>query len=385
MLVKPSKPTSSGLFSLSSIDKDPHLEIFCQTVNVYRLNVDSSYYDNHNCTSSFDGQVGIAYVIKEAFSKVLVFYHPLAGKLEKHSDGKLHINCNEDGVPFLVAATNFQLFSLNYLDGVDGEVTKFSCGGCTIGMGLSHSICDGFGAAQFFRALVELASEKSELLVKPVWERERLVATPTKKPFQLMFLDGPSLATSPYMSIIDLLHECFHSFKIELKWENQFLVSYVIWKLLNPPLPDRYYGNAFVSQALELIGGELNELPLSKVAKLIKESKKGASTTDYIMTSLRMLERFRQLDIKFKDDVAIMVLIDWRQLGFLENVDFGRIESVNMITLPWNMIGYVDMCVLLPPTSKVDASMKGGVRLFLSLPSAAMAKFKEEMDTLKLL
>ena len=158
-----------------------------------------------------------------------------------------------------------------------------------------------------------------------------------------------------------------------------------IRKLLNPPLPDGYYENAFMSQVLELMGGELNELPLSKVAKLIKESKKGASTADYIMTSLRMLERFRQLDIKFKDDVAVMVLIDWRQLGFLENVDFGRIESVNMITLPWNMIGYVDMCVLLPPTSKVDASMKGGVRLFLSLPNAAMAKFKEEMGALKLL
>ena len=83
VLVKPSKPTSSRLFSLSSIDNDPHLEIFCQTVHVYRSNVDSSYYDNHNCTSSFDGQADIAYVIKEAFSKALVFYHPLAGKARK--------------------------------------------------------------------------------------------------------------------------------------------------------------------------------------------------------------------------------------------------------------------------------------------------------------
>ena len=233
VLVKSLKPTSSGLFSLSSIENDPHLEIFCQTIHVYRSKVDSSYYDNHNCTLSFDEQEDIAYVIKEALSKALVFSHPLAGKLEKHSNGKLHINCNEDGVPFLVAAANYQLFSLIYLDGVDVEVskqlvldlpskgdsvyhplvlqvTKFSCGGCIIGMGLSHSVCEGFGAAQFFQALVELASEKSELSVKPVWERERLVATPTKEPFQLMFPDGPSLATSPYMPTIDLLHECFH-------------------------------------------------------------------------------------------------------------------------------------------------------------------------------
>ncbi|KAL0009603.1 hypothetical protein SO802_011105 [Lithocarpus litseifolius] len=158
VLVKPSKPTSSGLLSLSSIDNDPHLEIFCQTVHVYRSNVDSSYYDNHNCTSSFDGQ--------ELSRHSLCHQRSLlqgSGKLEKHSDGKLHINCNEDGVPFLVAAANYQLFSLNYLDRVDVEVskqlvldlpskggsvyhppvlqvTKFSCGGCTIGMGLSQTL-----------------------------------------------------------------------------------------------------------------------------------------------------------------------------------------------------------------------------------------------------
>ena len=92
---------------------------------------------------------------------------------------------------------------------------------------MSHSICDGFGAAQFFQALVELASEKSELSVKPVWERERLVATRTKEPFQLMFPDGHSLATSPYMPTIDLLHECFHvsseSIKrIKMSWTEEF-------------------------------------------------------------------------------------------------------------------------------------------------------------------
>ena len=245
LLVKPSKPTSLWLLSLSSIDNDPHLEIFCQTIHVYQSNVDSSYYDNHNCTSSFDGQVDITYVIKETLSKALVFYYPLIGKLEKNSDGKLHINCNEDGVPFLVATANYQLSSLNYLDGVDVEVskqlvldlpskgdsvyhplvlqvTKFSCGGCTIGMGLSHSVCDGFGAAQFFRALVELASGKSELLVKPMWERERLMATSTKEPFQLMFLDEPYLVTSPYMPTTDLLHKCFHVSSESIENQNEF-------------------------------------------------------------------------------------------------------------------------------------------------------------------
>ena len=89
-------------------------------------------------------------------------------------------------------------------------------------MGLSHSVCDGFGAAQFFRALVELASGKSELLVKPMWERERLMATSTKEPFQLMFLDEPYLVTSPYMPTTDLLHKCFHVSSESIENQNEF-------------------------------------------------------------------------------------------------------------------------------------------------------------------
>ncbi|KAK9280631.1 hypothetical protein L1049_014327 [Liquidambar formosana] len=46
--------------------------------------------------------------------------------------------------------------------------------------------------------------------------------------------------------------------------------------LLKPPLPDGYYGNAFVSSHVVLVGKDLNEGPLSAVVKLIKECKKVA-------------------------------------------------------------------------------------------------------------
>ncbi|GMY10481.1 spermidine coumaroyl-CoA acyltransferase-like [Fagus crenata] len=222
VLVKPSKPTSSGVLSLSSIDNGPGIDLLCHTVYVYKANVDFSHDDNHNDASSFSGQKDPAFVIREALSKVLVYYYPLAGKLKRNSDGNLQINCTADGVPFLVANANCKLSSLHYLDGVDVEmakqfvfdfpsegdsagyhalvlqVTKFSCGGFTIGMGMSHSVCDGFGATQFFRALAELASGKSEPSVKPVWERERLVVTPIEEPLKFL-VDKSSLATSPYI------------------------------------------------------------------------------------------------------------------------------------------------------------------------------------------
>uniref|UniRef100_A0A2N9GK54 Uncharacterized protein n=1 Tax=Fagus sylvatica TaxID=28930 RepID=A0A2N9GK54_FAGSY len=450
VLVKPSKPTSSGVLSLSSIDNGPGIDLLCQTVYVYKANVDFSHDDNHNDASSFSGQKDPAFVIGEALSKVLVYYYPLAGKLKRNSDGNLQINCTADGVPFLVANANCKLSSLHYLDGVDVEmakqfvfdfpsegdsagyhalvlqVTKFSCGGFTIGMGMSHSVCDGFGAAQFFRALAELASGKSEPSVKPVWERERLVVTPIEEPLKFL-VDKSSLATSPYIPTTDLLHECFHVSSESIKrlkkslmeecgsesenfnesfttlevlgayvWRSRFralklnsdgktmlCLTMGIRKLFNPPLPVGYYGNAFAATNVVLMGGELHELPLSKVVKLIKESKKVASNSDYILHSLRVSEGFRQLNINFEASGALMVLTDWRQLGLLEEVDFGWKGSINVIPLPWNMFGYVDLCLFLP-SCNVDPSMKGGVRVFVSLPKAAMAKFKEEMDALKL-
>ena len=63
-------------------------------------------------------------MIKEALSKALFYYYPLAGKLVKHTDGKLRIHCNADGVPFIEAIANCKLSSIHYLDGSDAETAK---------------------------------------------------------------------------------------------------------------------------------------------------------------------------------------------------------------------------------------------------------------------
>ncbi|KAK3041892.1 hypothetical protein RJ639_002174 [Escallonia herrerae] len=70
--------------------------------------------------------------------------------------------------------------------------------------------------------------------------------------------------------------------------------------LLNPPLPAGYYGNAFQSANAVLTGRDLNEWPLSKVAKMIKESKKVASDTNYIWNSINLLETLRHHKMKIE-------------------------------------------------------------------------------------
>lgn len=443
IIVKPSKPTPSVILALSTIDNDPNINILCQTIYVYKANLNSP-----------NDQKDPASVIKEALSKTLVYYYPLAGKITTlDDDEKLGINCNGDGVPFLEANANCELSSLNYLEGIDVptaqklvfdnpsqhqtspyplvfKVTKFLCGGFTIGMGLSHSVCDGFGASKFYRALSEFASGKNEPSVKPVWERERLTVKKTtlkkEEPFKFL-VDETSLATSPFLPTKEISHECFNlnietikKLKMKLMKEintgnvmkESFTITTVealgayVWRskvralklnndgktlfclavgvrhIMDPPLHEGYYGNAFVASNVVLKVKELNEKPLFEIVKLIKESKKASMNEEHIRNSINMLEIMRRRKIKIEGRGASLVLTDWRQLGLLQEVDFGWKGSVNIVPVPWNMFGFVDLCLFLPPNN-LDPLIKGGVRIFVSLPQASMDKFKEEMELLK--
>ncbi|KAK7305496.1 hypothetical protein VNO77_43402 [Canavalia gladiata] len=440
-LIKPSKPTSSSILSLSTLDNIPDLNRLCQTIHVYRsaIHDSESGYQNGELLDP-------AHVIKEALSKALVYYYPLAGRLVKHSDGKLRINCSEDGVPFLEANANCHLSSLHYLDDPDMEnakhlvfnfpsedengyqyplvfkVTKFTCGGLTIGMGLTHAVSDGVGASQFFRAIIELARGKSEPSVKPVWERERLVGSITKQPLQIDSVDESSAAVSPFLPTMLLVHECikvdsesirrlkmslmkecenekFTSFEslaayvwrsrakaLELNYDGKIMLNITVGvrrHLLDPPLPEGYYGNAIVDAEVILTVRELNERPLSEVVKLIRESKKVAFSSDYVRNFINTLET-EQEDFNIEGTGAFTTMTDWKYLDFLERVDFGLKELVNTVPAPCDMFGSVDLCIF-SPLSIIDSSMKEGVRIFVSLPNVAMLKFKEEMEALSLL
>ncbi|KAM7501741.1 hypothetical protein LguiB_000645 [Lonicera macranthoides] len=293
-------------------------------------------------------------------------------------------------------------------------------------MGLSHSVCDGFGAAQFFRALAELASGSVEPSVKPVWERERLMGKASLDPLKLP-VDKASLAASPYLPANNVQHEFFNvdgdsvkRLKLSLLKELsesealsegfrfttvEALGAYVwrakfralehnpngktffhmamgIRNLINPPLPSGFYGNAFVSSQLVLTGKELTEGPLCKVTKQIKESKKMAANSDYIWSSIDLLETVQQQKVKFELSGEAMILTDWRWLGLLEEVDFGWKRCVNMILTPLNMFGDVDFVIFCPPC-RLDSSMERGVRVRVSLPGEVVPRFKEEMEALK--
>ncbi|KAK7255109.1 hypothetical protein RIF29_28512 [Crotalaria pallida] len=435
VLVKPSQPIPSSILSLSSFDNRPDLDDVVKTVSVYQpTNHDSCF-----------GQSDLALVFKEALSKTLLYYYPLAGRLVKYADEdyKIHFNSADCGVPFLEAVADCHLSSIHYLDGIDREiakhfaidlpledenghqypfmfkVTRFPCGGFIIGMAISHRLCDGFGAFQLSKAINELARGNSEPYVKPVWERERLVGSKTKLPFQDL-MDVASAAISPFEPSTVLVHECFkvdqesiRRVKMRLMKEsgNETMMeksvttfealAACVWRSraralqlnhegktililtmgmrghLDPPLPDGYYGNAISEAYVTLTVKELNEKPLLEVMKAIRETKEAALNVEHIKnkidTTFPSLEYFNNFGFAF------LSMTDWRHLGVMENQDYEGSKLVNAIPIPDNESMFE--CIITPPC-KLEPSMKGGARLFLSLPSAAMIKFRQEMEVL---
>lgn len=440
VLIKPSKSTPSSVLPLSTLDNRPDVNFLCQTVHVYRPTVHDS------------DSIDPAQVVKEALSKALIYYYPLAGRLVRHADGKLRVHCNEEeyGVPFIEAVASCNLSSVDYLDGADTEfarhlvfdlptedeqgyqyplvikLTKFLCGGFTIGLGMSHSVVDGIGGSQFFRAVVELASGRSEPSVKPVWERHRLVGlksitdeeTLTRQP-----MDNASSAVSPFLPKDELIQVCFkvsgETLK-RLKWslekesnDGSIATSFeslgaYVWRsrtraleqnndgktqfsflvgarkhlLHESPLLEGYYGNAIVDAYVVLTVKELNKMPLSDIVKRIREAKNAAFSADYVKNFMNTKESNPVVDFTLYGNGAIIFLTEWKHVGFSQDVDFGGNEAVNMVPAPSGLFGGPPSCIFAPPNKLDDPSMKGGVRIFTTLPVDAVAKFRKEMEAM---
>ncbi|OIT03933.1 PREDICTED: acyl transferase 4 [Nicotiana attenuata] len=194
-LVTPSGQTPNGVLDLSVIDSLAVLRCNARTLHVFKG--------------------GDATLIRDAFSKALVPYYPLAGRLKMsvHSNNQLlQIDCSAQGIWFEEASADCTLYDVNYLDepaaledstfdkllpqlhsssphpiGHDTfmdplvlvQVTEFKCGGFVMGLTFCHSICDGLGAAQFLKAVGEFARGVEKLSATPVWCREYLLPTPS--------------------------------------------------------------------------------------------------------------------------------------------------------------------------------------------------------------
>ncbi|PON94765.1 Transferase [Trema orientale] len=184
-LVPPAKPTPRELKPLSDIDDQEG----------FRFQVPLIFFYKNNCPSIMEGHEPIR-VIKDALSRALVYYYPLAGRLKEFHNRKLMVDCSGQGVLFIEATADIRfdqlgdairppcpfldefLYNVPGSDGVLGcpllliQVTRLKCGGFVLALRLNHTMCDAFGLVQFLNAVAEMARGARAPSIPPVWQRE---------------------------------------------------------------------------------------------------------------------------------------------------------------------------------------------------------------------
>ncbi|XP_059626814.1 acyl transferase 4 [Cornus florida] len=423
-LVPPSGVTPSGTLDLSVIDRLAVLRCNARTLHVFR----------HGVGAVHD-------VIRNALSKALIPYYPLAGRLNNVSSqsGQLiQIECSGEGVWFVEASANCTLESVNYFDHapsipydmllpdhptettqatdalVQMQVTQFACDGFVIGLVFCHSICDGLGAAQFLNAVGELARGLHHPTIAPAWCRDFLPPPPQPPKTALPTPPPPPLPNYGLEhAIIDITADQIKQLKQEFQdstggqtcssfeivaatlWihrtraihldaddndPNTQLLKLVFFAncrqlILNPPLPQGFYGNCFFpvtvsASSQTLTGGSgSGSSSIVDVVKLIQEAKTRLADEFGKWTKQQQQQQQQQGGEQLKNEdgqipvdpfappllYTTLFISEWGRLGF-NQIDYGWGPPVHVVPIQGSSIIPVGIVGSLP-------SPKKGIRL----------------------
>ncbi|MED6221125.1 hypothetical protein PIB30_051353 [Stylosanthes scabra] len=187
-IVAPAGPTPHELKLLSDIDDQPGLRLHLPLVQFYSYNPSMARKDPVR-------------IIREALSKALVFYYPLAGRLREGTNGKLMVDCTAEGVLFIEADADVTLdqFGVDIMPPFPCfdellylapsfdtriintpllviQVTRLKCGGFIFAIRMNRTMFDGAGLGLFLNAIAEIARGALKPSITPVWCRDLLCA-----------------------------------------------------------------------------------------------------------------------------------------------------------------------------------------------------------------
>ncbi|KAL4374304.1 hypothetical protein AHAS_Ahas05G0168400 [Arachis hypogaea] len=312
--VAPAGPTPRELKLLSDIDDQKGLRYHLPLVQFFPYQ------------SSMAGKDPV-HVIREALSKALVFYYPLAGRLREGPRGKLMVDCTGEGVLFIEADADVTLdyFGVDPLppfpcfdellfdvpfsdDGVINspllliQVTRLKCGGFIFATRVNHTLCDGCGIGQFIKAIAEIAQGS---FFVPETHQESHSSTINTNNYhhlttKLSSSNPPKLPSSlapkrlmhcAACSLLVLLNlpppskSSLHAYGVVIQLHCN---GKTLTKRFIPPLPEGYYGNAFVLPTAVSTVEMLCRRPLSYALELVKKAKKEA-TEEYVHSTADLM------------------------------------------------------------------------------------------------
>lgn len=289
-------------------------------------------------------------VLKEALSKALVPFYPMAGRLKRDEDGRIEIDCNGEGVLLVEAesdgviddfgdfAPTLELRRLipavDYSQGISSyallvlQVTYFKCGGVSLGVGMQHHAADGFSGLHFVNTWSDMA-RGLDLTIPPFIDRTLLRARDPPHPqfHHIEYQPPPTVKTlepdstpDTSVNIFKLTREQISALKAKSK-EDGNTISYSsyemlaghVWRCackargliedqetklyiatdgrarLKPSLPQGYFGNVIFTATPIAVAGDLESKPVWYAASKIHDAL-ARMDNDYLRSALDYLE-----------------------------------------------------------------------------------------------
>ncbi|KAK4486156.1 hypothetical protein RD792_008824 [Penstemon davidsonii] len=412
-LVTPAGETEKGHYFLSNLDQN--IAVIVRTIYCFK----SEEKGNENAVD----------VIKDALSKILVHYYPLAGRLTISPEMKLIVDCTGEGAVFVEAEAECELGELGDITRPDPvtlgklvydvpgaknvleipplavQVTKFKCGGFVLGLSMNHCMFDGIGAMEFVNSWGEIA-RGNPIKNPPFMDRTILKSRNPPKPeyphHEFAQIQDISNSTDLYKEEILYKSFCFDHQKLQ-HLKNKALqdkslqncttfesLSAFVWKSrtqslslnpnqqtkllfavdgrsrFDPPIPENYFGNAIVLTNSLSRAGDLVENPISHTVKLVQNAVKMV-TDEYMRSAIDYFEATRARPSLD----ATLLITTWSRLSF-HTTDFGWGEPVlsGPVALPEKEV------ILFLSNGKERKS----INVLLGLPASAMKKFEQLME-----
>lgn len=257
-------------------------------------------------------------------------------------------------------------YYLNFL-----QVTKFKCGGFTVGVALNHCMADGITAMEFINSWAETTRGMALKMGAPFLDRSILASRQPPK-YHFPHNEFKEIEDISNMKLLYQKEQIvYKSFKFDLKKVNRLkkqatedgsikncttfmVLTAHIWrarskalkmkhnqetKLLfavdgrskfNPPLPKGYFGNGIYLTCCLCTAGELIEKPLSFAIQNVQNAIK-MLTEEYIRSGIDYFEETRARPSL----TATLTVTTWTKLAF-NTTDFGWGEptQTGCVTLP---------------------------------------------------